>query len=245
MKYDKYSFNAKEWITILSSFLLIIATISYVFYDSYISILIMFLLFPLYVKFCRKKSLSKLRTQLDNEFLKSLGSISSSISAGLSAENAFIEAQLDMERLFGTKSLIVKELKSINRRIEAKDSLSDVLYDFAKRTKSSAIEDFALVFAVSRNCGVGFSKVIRNCVEVMESDRQIKEEARVLIRGKQMELRVMGVIPIGIVLYLRLSSGEFMNVLYHNPIGIFIMTICLAVYVLALFVSDRICSVVI
>ena len=243
MNYDKYKLNVKEWIILIISYLLIISMVAYIFYDSVICVLILLPAIIAYIKIFRIKKLGNLKENLDREFLEALGSLSASLAAGLSPENAFIEAEEDMIRLYGIRSLIVRELMIINRKVKAKGGLSDALYDFAKRSNSQAIEDFAIVFNVASNCGGGFTKVIQNCVTVMETDRQIKEEARVLIRGKQFEQKIMSVIPIGIILYLRLSSGGFMNVLYHNILGVTVMSICLFMYVLSLYVSDRICLV--
>lgn len=243
MNYEKYRLNINEWIFVIVSFVIIDAAIAYIFYDSLTSIWIFSPLFIVYFKVYRDKKLIRIKERIDDEFVKALNSISSSLSAGLSVENAFIEAAEDMERLFGDKSVIVKELRIINRRVESKEVLTDALNDFAKRSGSLAIEDFALVFSIANGYGGGFARIIQNCVDIIQNDRQIREEARILVRGKQYEQQVMSIIPIGIILYLRLSSKGFMSVLYHNFLGIIVMTICLIIYFLSIFISDRICNI--
>ena len=43
----------------------------------------------------------------------------------------------------------------------------------------------------------------------------------------------MSVIPLGIILYMQLTSPGFLDVLYGNEMGICIMTACLALYLAA------------
>ena len=74
----------------------------------------------------------------------------------------------------------------------------------------------------------------------MEDRLRSENEARTMIRARQYEQRVMCIIPPGILIYLRLSSGSFIEVLYHNPLGITVMSICLLTYVFAVFISEKI-----
>lgn len=185
------------------------------------------------------------KQELVNEFLKALQSISTSLAAGFSCENAFEEASNDMKRLFGGQSLIVNELELISRKVHMGIRIEDALFDFAKRTENEYIEDFALIFAVARQSGTGFAKAISSCVILMQANKQTENEAKVLIRGKQYEQRIMSIIPVGIILYLRLTSESFISKLYHNPTGICVMTICLFVYVLSVIMAESICKVAI
>ena len=58
-----------------------------------------------------------------------------------------------------------------------------------------------------------------------------------------MEQRVMVCIPLGIVMYLKLTSQGFVDVLYGNIIGIIVMTLCLIVYAAAVFISVKIVDI--
>jgi tight adherence protein B len=58
-----------------------------------------------------------------------------------------------------------------------------------------------------------------------------------------MEQKIMSVIPLGIILFLRLTSKDYMDVLYGNPFGVICMTICLMGYGVALFMAEKIMKV--
>jgi tight adherence protein B len=53
----------------------------------------------------------------------------------------------------------------------------------------------------------------------------------------------MSVMPLGILGYIRPSSPDFMEPLYHNVMGYGVMSGCLAVYALCLFFGKRIVEI--
>ena len=53
----------------------------------------------------------------------------------------------------------------------------------------------------------------------------------------------MSIIPMGMICYLKISFPEFMEVLYGNLLGVFIMTICLLVYLAAYEIGKRIIEI--
>ncbi len=213
---------------------------AWLFYDSFLA---GFLFAPFFFFFAKAVSMAKKRKyseMLTEGFLRALSSVSSSVAAGISPENAFVLAESDMEDLYGRKSAIVKELAMINSCTVMGQRLENALNDFARRSQIGEIYDFSVVFSVAKKNGSDISKVISSCTQMMEDRRQAENEARVLIRAKQYEQRVMCAMPPGILAYLRFSSGNFMGVLYHNPLGIAVMTGCLAVYILAIWLSEKI-----
>lgn len=243
MNYEKYRLTKKDWIFIVLEYSAIVMILGYVFYDSVIAMLLMFVLFPWFVKHEKEKRCSKLREELDGQFIKSLGAVSTALMAGLSVENAFKETVTDMERLYGEKSIIVKELRYINSQMAYGKRIDEALNDFAERTGSDQISDFALVFSVAMQSGAGFAKIIASCIKLMQTNMETREEITVLIRGKQYEQKIMSIIPLGIVLYLRLSSGSFIHVLYHNITGVLVMSMCLIAYIISIIISERLCTI--
>lgn len=237
---NQYRLSAKEWVTSLFLYLGATACLSYLFYDSVLGFVILIPFYLLFLQYRKRKLYQKHKEELDREFLKSLQSMTSSLAAGFSPENAFVVTQKDMERMYGNQSLICRELMILNRQIAYKKSIKQALFEMAERTNNKNIADFAIVFSIAGISGGDFTKIISSCVTLMESANEAQEEARVLIRGKQYEQRIMSTIPVGIILYLKLSSGNFITILYHNPVGIIVMTICLVLYISSIVIADKI-----
>ena len=67
----------------------------------------------------------------------------------------------------------------------------------------------------------------------------VKQEIETMIAAKKMEFRIMTMIPIGIIVYMKLSFPEFMEVLYDNAGGMLIMSLCLGIYTAAWYMGKR------
>lgn len=64
-----------------------------------------------------------------------------------------------------------------------------------------------------------------------------------MLAGKKLEGRIMNGMPLFILAYLNLTSGDFLAVLYGNPLGVVIMTGALAGYFAALRLSEHILDI--
>lgn len=224
----------------VSVYMIISLAAAWLFYDSIYAIFLFVPFFLLFVKTVRKLKIRKLKEDMSEQFIKTLTSVSASLFAGLSPENAFLAASSDMEKLYGKRALIVKELNTVNRMIMAGQRLTDALEDLSRRWQIQELSDFSIVFSTAVRNGGDMPEIIMICTGIMEDRCRTEEEARILIRGRRYEQRVMSAIPPMILAYLRLSSGSFLEILYHNPFGVTVMTLCLAVYVLAICLSEKI-----
>ena len=103
--------------------------------------------------------------------------------------------------------------------------------------------NFAFVFGFGKRLGGEYVKNIRRTIEKIEESIEVKQEIATSIAEKRMELKVMSVMPIAIIAYIKISSPDFINAMYHTPMGIAIMTACIAVYALALYIGQRIVDI--
>lgn len=86
-------------------------------------------------------------------------------------------------------------------------------------------------------------EIIRNAVRQMGEKIDVEREITTLVSGKKLELKIMTMIPLGMVLYMKISFPEFLDVLYGNIAGVIIMSICLLVYVVAYEMGRRIVEI--
>ncbi len=241
--YRIYRFRPRDYLVYGIQFLLLIFLFAYTFYRSYIAVL---LLLPGMLFLFRRKQkqlADKQRQQLRMEFKEAIAAVSSGLSAGYSIENAFTEAIRDMDMLYGEQSLIVQELRCIERRLAMNHTLESCLKELADRSGVDDIRDFTAVFTAAKRSGGAFTEIICNTVTIIHDKAEIKREIEVLISAKQLEQKIMNVIPFVIVLYVGKSTGNMMSVLYHNAVGVAVMTVCMAVYLLAVALAERIVDI--
>ncbi len=96
---------------------------AWLFYDAWYMVPVFFPVYPLYIKLVGKSYEKRRTEEFTEQFLRALISLSSSMAAGISAENAFAGAADDMEKLYGKKSAVAKELTAVNSRTSMGENL--------------------------------------------------------------------------------------------------------------------------
>ena len=243
MRNDMYRISLREGLIVIVKFVFIVLIVAYLFYDRVIFAFFFLPLFGIYFKREKSHMAAKKKEALTDGFLKALSALSTSLCAGLSFENAFREAVMDITRLYGQRAQIVIELSGICHKLSCGVRFETALSDFGDKSGIEAIKSFATVFVAAKGSGASYVTVITDCIDIMDKRQKTREEIRILIRQKQLEMNIMSIIPFGIIMYLKFSSGSFMEVLYHNVTGYVVMTTCLLLFVIALFIAERICEI--
>lgn len=240
MKYDTYRLKPGEWLFCIGSWAAVAGVFSYFFYRSMIVFFIFLLLFPFYFKTVKKNYIRKRKWNLKNQFADALMGISTALQSGNSVENAFQKTYYEMVRLHGKDSDIAKEFYTIAKGLENNMTLEYLLQDFADRCEIEEITDFTDIFVVGKRSGGNLRELITACCNTISEQLQLQREFRILLSSKQFELRIMGLVPFGIILYIGSSSKGYFDSLYHQMPGIGIMTVCLILYATAYLWGKRI-----
>lgn len=188
----------------------------------------------------RRKKVKKARDELAAQFRECILSVVSSLQAGYSVENAFLESEKDMELMYGKFSLIGAELKFVRRGLQINITLEELLADIAVRSGSGDIGEFAQIFALAKRNGGNMTEIIKNSAGQIGKRIELRQEVQVLLGGKQMEFMIMKLMPFGILLYVGMGNPGYFEPLYHNLSGIAVMTGCLAVYSGAYFLGESV-----
>lgn len=182
----------------------------------------------------------KKKREFEGQFQECIMAVSAALRAGYSIENAFGESIGDMKTMFGEKSWIVKELSLMCRGFKNNQSIERLLENLSHRCGSETVQEFADIVKIAVSGGGDLVRIIGSTAEVMEKERQMSEEIQDIISGKKMEGMIMSVIPFLMVLYIEFSNPGYFDVFYDSLWGIFVMSGCLAVYLFAVGVMERI-----
>ena len=184
-----------------------------------------------------------MQIQLAREFMDTLRSISAALLAGFSIENAWKEAEKEMLALYGKKSYMYQEVKEMNCSISLNQPLELLLGDFSTRSGNMDIASFSEVFSFAKRSGGNFVTIIDATSRHMRVRHETEREIQVQIASRKMEQKVMNVIPVFILAYLKVTSMDFLNVLYGNVAGALFMTACLAAYGGAIVLAEKIMTI--
>lgn len=180
----------------------------------------------------------KRREELGAQFRECILAVATSLQAGYSVENAFVECRQDMALMYGESGSIVREMDIIRRGLNINISLEELLADMAARSGCEEIAQFSQIFSIAKRNGGNMAEIIRSSADQIGKQIELKQEMQMLLGGKKMELAIMKVMPFGILLYIGLSNPGYFDSLYHNLAGVAIMTVCLAVYLGAYLLGE-------
>ncbi len=218
----------------------IMALLSYFFYRNVLAMVPMTAIGIFFYRGKRRDRIKRNREILEDEFKECIASVSASMKAGYAVENAFRESEADMIRIYGKEAFIVNELALIRRGLEMNIPLENLLESLAQRSGSEHIEQFSQVFEIAKKRGGSMPEIIKTSTEVITRQIDIRSEMRTVLSGRRMEQNIMKTVPFAIVLYIGFSNKGYFDSLYGNLNGVMIMSGCLALYVFAYFLGDRI-----
>ena len=171
----------------------------------------------------------KRQEKLRLHFKEMLFSLSSSLAAGRSVENA-IHASLDDLRLMYPESRtdLMRELEVIWHRFSNGDSLEAGLVDFAARSGVDELLQFTDVFTTCKRTGGDLVEIIRRTSQIISEKIEINQEIGVMIAQKRFEARIMLAVPFGFMAFLHATAPDYLAPLYERPIGYVLLTGALA-----------------
>ena len=238
--YTKEEFHFKTGILCFLEWLMIESLLTYFFYRSYIAMIILAPGIWIYRKEKIKRRILKRKMNLEQQFKEMLLSVQTNLQSGYSVENAFLESRSYIAEVYGDTCDMVMELYWIQKGLSNGETLESLLGNLGKRCPDSALEEFAQIYSIACKMGNGWSEIITKIISGINQRMEVKQEIELLIHGRKVECRIMYIIPFFILFYMNLTSKGYFDVLYHNPAGIMIMTVCLAGYILAVIMSEKI-----
>ncbi len=217
--------------------------ISWLFYRSiYALAMVVPMLFLTRKLFCRH-FLAKQKREMLYQFGEMLQIIAASLKAGYSMENAFSQACEEYVRLYGKKHVMGQEFCNICRKMKYNEPLEQLLEDLAQRSGVEEIVSFSQVFSFAKRGGGDMMKIFQNTVEKIRQKSEVEREIDTVITAKRTEQRIMDIVPFAILLYVGLTSPEFLAPLYGNFLGVAAMTACLLIYAGAFLLAEKIMDI--
>lgn len=237
--YD-YGFTRKEKLLYIVLGTGQLALLGYIFYKSIIVMCLLQFLLPFYLKIKERECRTRHINTLKAEFKEMLEVYQGFILAGYAVDNALLHTRKELAVLGYEKSMVVRELDFMARQLKLHVPLGELFMEWGRRSRLKDIENFASIFMLSCQTGGNISKIMRVCSGIIGDKIDVERDIDTLLASKKYEQKVINLIPLFILLYVDFSSKGFLDPLYMGIFGRWIMTLCLAVYFLAFFISQKI-----
>lgn len=241
--YATYKFKKGERIQVILSALAITSGIAYLFYQSMLMVVVFAPFSIVLVRWRKKQLIEKRYEQLEYEFREAILSISNAMSAGYSIENAIIEAQKDLNLLYEGHAYMLQELAYMTHQISLNKTMEEIFQEFAKRIPLEDIENFVDVFVTAKRTGGDIIRIINTTSKNINDKQEIDREIKTLITAKKYESTIMSLVPLGIIVYMWVTSPGYLDLLYHNVVGFVVMSVLLGIYLVAFRLATKIMDI--
>ena len=215
----------------------------YLFYRSFYVEILLIPFFFFIRRFAEKEAKRRYKENLNVQFKDALVALAAALRAGYSIENAIQESYAETKMMYGEDAPICQELKKMLVQINLGVSAVALFFDLGKRSEVEDIETFASVFSIAKRSGGDQVEIIRKTASDIAAKIDTRQEITVLITSKRFEQNIMNVVPLGIIVYISLTSGGLLDQLYGNVLGILVMTVCLGLYGFAFVLSRKIMDI--
>ena len=118
----------------------------------------------------------------------------------------------------------------MNQKIAMNIQVEKAFTELAESIQLEEAESLAEIISFAKRSGGDYGKNIRDTAIKIEENLAVKEEIQTITTEKRLELKVMSIMPMGILAYISLTSRGFIAPLYGNLLGVILMTICLFIY---------------
>lgn len=237
--YWQQDIRKREYLIAFLQGSMILVLISYLFYDTWKFVILFSPYLIRYIKSWEKKTIKKRQQSFRLQFKEAIQSLSTGLNVGYSVENALVEAHKELKGMYRRDEMMLRELTYMIHQIRMNVTAEKAFQDLAARTADEDVQTFVTVFNMAKRSGGDMMEIIRNVVHQMVDKIDVEREIQTVISAKKMELRIMTMIPLAMIVYLKLCFPEFLDVLYGNVVGIVIMSVCLAIYLIAYEIGKR------
>lgn len=217
--------------------------VAYLFYRSALGVIWFPVVYYMVHRKWKRKSVEKRKKQIRQEFKDAMQSVTTALTAGYSMENAWREAERELEELYLEKGILPKKFAKMNAAVRMNQPLEGLMRELADETEVEDIRMFAEVFAFAKRGGGDFIHIIETTSRHIREKIEVEQEMETAIAAKKMEQNMMSVIPFFILFYLDIASPGFLDLLYGNTIGVVVMTVSLVAYIGTLFLAERILAI--
>ena len=239
--YLSYRLTKKEFGVLIIFSLGFTLLSSWLFYNSFLGGILTPMIIYILKSPVENVIMEKRVRNLRNQFRDVPYSFSSSFAAGAHMEEAMEIALVQINDLYGKESDMSKELMFMIKRLkEVAGSDVELWLDLAKRSGLEDIEDFASVFSACRDAGGNLVQAVDRAAGLIVEKINIENEMRTLFAQKKTEGRMVGVMPIAMIFFLRVSSPSYLNIMYESISGRILMTGAAMAMIYSIYLTEKI-----
>ncbi len=239
-KSNYISFSAWEWSLLLLKGVLCMVLLNFCFYRRNVAYLFLWLPALFFVAGEKERLACRKREEVRQQFKEMLSLTAAGQRAGYAVENAFISGYEDLVHLYGKQSAICKMLRKIQVGMENHMAIGPLWKNMGDDCDVVEIREFAQVFSIAKESGGNMVGILESTATLIADKTETKKEIALIMSAKQLEQKIMNLMPLCLIGYMNLTSPGYFDSLYQTVGGVLIMTGCLIFYIAVYLWGGRI-----
>jgi Flp pilus assembly protein TadB len=242
--YRSYEMSSRERVVFFLSLTVMIAACGLLYYQSLLAVAVIPFIYKRTEAFASRILGERRRKLLRLQFRDLLYCLSASFATGRHMTEAMEEASQTLEGIYGKESMAVAELDHMGARIR-ETGVADVTVwsDFAERSGIDDISDFADVFMACRETGGNLVSAVNKAASVIGEKISVETDIKAIVSQKKYEGLIISLMPAVVILFLRIMSADYLDIMYSTMAGRILMTAALAGTIAAGIAIERITSI--
>ncbi len=224
-----------DWMRFNFDFLFISLSVI-AFYESSLLLMITvasFILFSYYKRYYQKNR----DTFYLDSFIDFLNQINANLCIGMGFDAAILNSSLLLKNDLSYSS---QTLHTLNKTIKM-GVLSEKLYE--KVCEAFPIYEatlFSRMMHLSKDTGANPSEITRIIIDKLYLKHKVSTEIELILFQKKMEQSILCLAPMLIILFIKASAPDYLDIMYQTFLGKMIMTVAFSLILMMKFISERI-----
>ncbi|MDL2249162.1 type II secretion system F family protein [Lachnospiraceae bacterium OttesenSCG-928-J05] len=189
------------------------------------------------------RTLDKKKSRFKQQFKDFVLTISANMSVGYSLENAVLRAGKELALLYEKPARIFTEISVIGHQLQLNIPIERAFLEMYERTQDEEVGNFTTCFVTAKRSGGNLVAIIDEISHQISEKEDVRKEIETILSAKKLEFSIMQGIPFFIIGYVQISFPGFNQVLFGNLLGTGVMTICLAIYLTAIYIGSKITNI--
>lgn len=242
--YKVYAFSKQHYIFLALGCFMGCLLIGEIFYGKVALAALSPLVFILVKKPCGVYLAKKRSLLIRDQFRDVLYSFSASFATGRHMREAMKEAIPYISDIHGTESVMAVELKNMVLLLESTGEGELRLWqNFAERSGLEDVQDFASVFKACRDTGGDLVGAASRAAEVISEKITLEAEIKTMAAQRKFEGRIIGIMPVLMIGFLRMTSPGYMDAMYKTGFGRLVMSGALLAMGFAVYLTEKITEI--
>lgn len=242
--YTKYQLSKKELVLLIFFSLVFAFAIGWLFFDTYLGVVFSPIIVIVLKKVLEDYLCEQRLKNIRNQFKDVLFFLSSAFASGLHLQDGLESAYVQIKEIHGPNSEMAEELYVMVLKLrEVAWGEMELWQDLSRRTGLEDIEDFSEVFAACRDAGGDMISAVDKAAGMIVEKINIENEMRTMFAQKKTEGRMVGTMPVIMILFLRLTSPGYLSVMYETIPGRIMMFISMIGIAYSFYLTEKITRV--